>query len=245
MRKIKILCIHGIGGQDLESNKFNALKSNWLKAFSEANLAFHKDDIHFMPFDKHFKLQNADLNDYILLFYDTFLKRVTKQKNQKLFGIKKWFDNFPDMVVEFLQDHDGLRNILRTELKNHITQYQPDIIYAHSLGTLMCYDFFTQEENKKGFDNIILITSGSQLGNPLLAKHNLQIPVVDLPVKFWYNLHNPKDLVFAKNSLQANQIQNYKELKTEFIDRINFNHTAEEYIKHKNTISEVWKNIVL
>ena len=228
MKKLKILCIHGIGGQDLDNNKFKKLKSDWLKSFNEANSAFNKDDIHFMPFDKHFKMQNADLKDYMVLFYETFLKKVTEEKNQKFFGIKNWFSNYPDMVVEFLQDRDGLRSFLRTELKNHIVQYQPDVIYAHSLGTLMCYDFFTQDENKIGFENITLITSGSQLGNTLLAKHNLQIPIVNLHVKFWYNLHNPNDMVFAKNSLQANHIQNFKEIKTEFIDRSNFNHKAEE-----------------
>lgn len=94
------------------------------------------------------------------------------------------------MVVEFLMNKEGVREILREEFKKKIEEANPDVIYAHSLGSMMCYDFFTQPENSTQYKDIILVTAGSQLGNPKLRNHSLKQPVEMLPVKFWYNLNS-------------------------------------------------------
>jgi hypothetical protein len=241
MKETKILCIHGIGGQD----KKISIQKRWKDEISKHLKSTNKDAIYFMRFDKCFTMQNANIKDYVILFYDIFLKKIEKKKtDQKLFQIKEWFDNYPDMVVEFLQDK-GVRKVLRNKLKDCIIEHQPDIIYAHSLGTLICYDFFTQEENQTGYEHITLITSGSQLGNPNLSKHNVNnVPLQILPLKFWYNLHNPKDWVFANNSLSEYQdINNFKEINTEFSEALSLNHDAEDYIRNENTIKEVWSKL--
>ena len=146
------------------------------------------------------------------------------------------------MVVEFLMNKEGVREILREEFKKKIEEANPDVIYAHSLGSMMCYDFFTQPENSTQYKDIILVTAGSQLGNPKLRNHSLKQPVEMLPVKFWYNLNNSKDFVFARHEIVLPSNKNYKEVSTDFLGK-SMGHDGLEYLNHSNAIKNVWNQI--
>jgi len=223
MGNIKVLCIHGIGGKDAEMNDSYGWVKDWRDEFVKMGVT-DTDNVSFMEFDTHFNGYNADLSDYWDFFKITFQKKIKEER-----FIKEWFDYHPDMVVEFLLDKNNVRENLRKELKNKIEKENPDIIYAHSLGGMMCYDFFTQPENDK-YNNIILVTAGTQLGNPRLKNHKLKQPVEMLPVKFWYNLNNPKDKVFARFPINPlNQNGCYKEKSNRFYKSLG--HDGLWYIK--------------
>jgi len=233
MANIKILCIHGIGGKEFSNEK--KWQEDWANAFQLINFT-QKDHIHFMDFDIFFKETDANWRDYLEFFCKTF-----RLKSQQKGKFKDFMDNYPDMVIEFLLE-EGLRKNLRNELRKYISETKPDVIYAHSLGSLICYDFFTQPENSQ-YNNIILVTSGSQLGNPYLENHALKFPTDYLPIKFWYNLNNPNDKVFANYPINLlADGKRFKEIKTVFSKSI-INHDGLEYIKIDSAKKEVWNVI--
>ena len=80
MKETKILCIHGIGGQD----KKISIQKRWKDEISKHLKSTNKDAIYFMRFDKCFTMQNANIKDYVILFYDTFLKKIEKAAKQAL-----------------------------------------------------------------------------------------------------------------------------------------------------------------
>lgn len=186
-----------------------------------------------MDFDHYFKDVDANWRDYLEFFTKTFQERV---RNKGMF--KDFTDNYPDMVIEFLLK-ENIRKNLRQALKNDIEKHNPDVIYAHSLGSMICYDFFTQPENSI-YTNITLVTAGSQLGNPHLRNHDLKFPTEYLPVKFWYNLNNPADAVFANYPINlTSDDKRFKEIKMEFKKAV-INHDGLEYIKFPEAKKLVW-----
>lgn len=234
MANIKVLCIHGIGGKDRQDRK-EKWQTGWSEAFEKMNFT-NKKSVSFMEFDNHFQKQNADWSEYKDFFRTAFFPKHLKAKGEQV-----WSDDFPDMVVEFLQDKEQIRATLREVLKNDIATHNPDVIYAHSLGSLMCYDFFSQPENDH-YQNIILVTSGSQLGNPLLKNHQLRHPIQQLPVKFWFNLNNPMDMVFARHSLDIDQSKQFQEISTFFLN-LPLNHNGLNYLEHYIAKKQVWQKI--
>ena len=70
------------------------------------------------------------------------------------------------MVAEWDQNA-RLRAELRKRLIERINAATPDVIMAHSLGSIICYDAFTHEEKNACADRYF-VTFGSQIANPLL-----------------------------------------------------------------------------
>lgn len=234
MKDLKVLCIHGIGGKDRTMLHENSWTKDWRKAFSSMRFT-SENNIHFMEFDTFFDEYDADISDYLDFFTTAFLQR----RSQKGL-IDDWFSNYPDMVVEFLTT-SSIRVNLRNSLKNLIDTIKPNVIYAHSLGSMMCYDFFMQPENNS-YKNITLVTAGSQLGNRRLHNFGIKHPLSPLPIKYWYNLNNPNDMVFAKNEICLPSNANYIEVSTPFQSDI-INHNGLKYLNHPEAISNVWKQI--
>ena len=97
------------------------------------------------------------------------------------------------MVVVFVND-DDLRAQLREAFAAKIAEFKPDVIACHSMGTLMAYDLFSQDDESR--TGHALITFGSQLGNTFVrgifgGRIN---PFADMP---WFHLWNQNDAVFA------------------------------------------------
>ncbi|MCS4168514.1 hypothetical protein [Sphingobacterium sp. BIGb0116] len=238
MERPRILCIHGIGGQDLTMENIPGWAENWRNALKQHLDIRNDENIRFMKFDSHFDNQDAGVVDYAKFIGKTFLDFLFKRRSNKMMTIKDWMDDYPDMVVEYLQDAK-LKRILWDELREHISSHRPDIIYAHSLGSLLCYDFFSQDENRTGFENITLVTAGSQIGSKLIRAH-IKFPIVQLPIMKWYNLNNDRDLVFAGRNILASH-PNFKQVETYFNDNWPANHDGYRYLNHHKAVSEVWR----
>ena len=68
------------------------------------------------------------------------------------------------MVAEWDQNA-ALRAALRKRLVERINAFKPDVIMAHSLGSVICYDAFSHED-EKACAGRFLVTFGSQIANP-------------------------------------------------------------------------------
>ncbi|RXM52880.1 hypothetical protein BOQ64_00150 [Chryseobacterium sp. CH25] len=195
-------------------------------------------NIVFMKFDSFFVKTNAGIVDYAKFVVKTFLDFIRHRKTEKVLNLSDWMDDYPDMVVEYLQQ-PRLKRELWNELQKQIDVHKPDIIYAHSLGSIMCYEYFLLRENKDKYKNLTLVTAGSQLGSKLMSAHTT-FPIAQLPIRKWYNLNNDNDLVFASRDILA-QHPNFKQVETSFDDDGPANHDGFKYLNHPRAVSEVWE----
>src|SRR5262249_28613025 len=128
------------------------------------------------------------------------------------------------------------RNRLRARVLKAVAAGTPDVVCAHSLGSLICYDTF--QRNPGVVSNATFVTFGSQIGNPFV-RDCFAGRIEALDARMWYHLYNREDPVFtAELRLQAN---NFAEIQTPF-DKPNdaLNHDPVWYFNHANTQSRVW-----
>lgn len=230
MGQLKILCIHGIGGKE---DTINIWGYEWRNALKNHLGITDDNDILFMKFDRFFKKYDAGFFDYVGFALNSF--NIIEEKTI----IKKWTDDYSDMVIEFYNEK-ALQQELRRELRQYLDDFQPNIIYAHSLGSLMCYNFFTEDEFRDNYPDLTLVTAGSQLGSEYLRNH-IKYPIIRMPFKKWYNLNNGNDLVFASRDIVCDY-DNFKQIETPFYEMFSENHDGLMYLNHEKAISEVWNS---
>jgi pimeloyl-ACP methyl ester carboxylesterase len=88
-----------------------------------------------------------------------------------------------------------LRKQTRDRLQGSLDATQPDIVFGHSLGSLICYDLFTQ--NPDAVKGRVFVSFGSQINNGFVrgvfAGGVRPLP----PEAFWVHLYNPDDWMFT------------------------------------------------
>ena len=90
----------------------------------------------------------------------------------------------------------------RQRVYDSILEHQPDVILAHSLGSLITYNAFAHGDAKSQELADILgrahyVTFGSQIGNPFVIRNLTNGRIHPLDVEFWYHLYNVHDDVFT------------------------------------------------
>lgn len=101
------------------------------------------------------------------------------------------------MVAQWVVENE-LRSELRDRIFDQIENVKPDVILAHSLGSLICYDFFRNDpRGETAFLHGTLITFGSQIGNTFVKDRMWNGEVEMIPVARWINLYNQNDPVFV------------------------------------------------
>ena len=113
------------------------------------------------------------------------------------------------MVAEWDQKSD-LQRQLRRRLIDKINEFEPDIIAAHSLGSIICYDTFTSREGNGACNGRYFITFGSQIANPCLKAAHFGNKIRDVNQKYWFHLFNKSDPVLAHRILD--RIPNFEEI---------------------------------
>lgn len=238
----KILCIHGIGGKDASMKDWSP---KWEEAIAKAlNIEKKSLNFDFLEIDKIF-------DDYAkkngIKYAKGILKLISDWVSSSLFassrgmGISENIRWYAGMVVQFVEDKQ-LRQKLSDVLAKKMIEFKPDLIYSHSLGTLIAYDFLRQQSVNGKLYPCTLITSGSQVGHPALLK-TFGGSIEKLSVRHWYNFHNRNDKVFAYESISVDA-DNFTEIETPFSDgALSINHEALDYILHPNALRDAWPNI--
>jgi hypothetical protein len=113
------------------------------------------------------------------------------------------------MVAEWDQKTE-LQRQLRKRLIDKINAFEPDVIAAHSLGSIVCYDTFTSREGSGGCTGRYLITFGSQIANPCLKAAHFGNKIRALNQKHWFHLFNKSDPVLAHRIVDP--IANFEEI---------------------------------
>jgi hypothetical protein len=142
------------------------------------------------------------------------------------------------MIAQWASE-DPLRAALRRRLLQALQTGEPDVVCAHSLGSLICYDTFRR--NPGAATGKTFVSLGSQIGNPFV-RDSFAGRIEPLDARMWYHLYNRDDNVFtAQIRLEA---PNFAEVQTEF-DKPNdlLNHDPLWYLNHANTQARVWLDV--
>lgn len=237
----KILCIHGIGGKDATVDQWS---KDWEKAIVEKSGFVEELEFHFLEIDDLFteskKRMGIKYGKAIVKFIASWASTIIdeKFKSRGLLDTINWYAGMP---AQFATD-DVLRKKLQERIEKVVDDFQPNIVYAHSLGTLITYDFLRQKSVVNKNYDFVLITSGSQIGHPTMRQLFGGV-ILPLPVKFWMNLRNENDRVFASRSIIINAA-NFLQVETPFELRI-INHEVLEYMSHDNAVTQAWPVVVV
>jgi len=243
---MRILCVHGVGHQE----KDPAFESTWRDAIthglSEWSLA-RQVEIEFVAYDDLFAADPPNAFEVakavVKLGASGLIHSIGDLfRRQRGFGeVSESVRWTAGMVVQWAEN-DRLRAAARKRVLDHTMKFDPHVVLAHSLGTLLSYDGFARAEGRALVANRTFVSFGSQIGNPFV-RSTLGGRIESLNVKQWYHLFNPHDDAFTA-SLRI-QSPNFEQVDAEFdIDGI-LDHDAGEYLRHPNTVNIVWRTLAL
>ena len=247
---MKILAVHGLGHQEKNPESWHpqwraALKeviNRWNPAVDvQVEFAKYDDDFGTTPMTV-----GGTLGGFGRLLWDEVRYSVTDRISSWL-GRKRGFGEGVSetvkwkigMVTQFAED-EKLRNRVRAHLTSQIEAVKPDIIFAHSLGTLVTYDLFLHPKNNRVIQNRFFITCGCQIGRAAL-RTLFGGRLETVAAREWYNLYNENDdVLVVPFTIYAPNFQNV--ITTFELPGVG-DHDAVEYIKHANTQQKVWREI--
>lgn len=157
---------------------------------------------------------------------------------------QQWLRWYAGYVVAWVEDEE-FRTEVRTRLLTTLADEKPDIVLAHSLGSLISYDALASvDEHPRSLTqhlgNMLYVTLGSQIGNPFVVGNLVNGRIEPLAVKQWYHLYNTEDDVFTAE-VRVPAADNFLQVETYF-DIAGFaDHDALEYLRHPATVRQVWE----
>jgi hypothetical protein len=146
-------------------------------------------------------------------------------------------------VVAWVED-EGFQRKTRKLVLDEVQDFKPDVILAHSLGSLVTYNAFSHTDAAgpaaaAALANAHYVTFGSQIGNPFVLGNLTQGRVQRLNVKHWHHLFNEHDDVFTR-PLGVQGMDNFNQLLTPFDRSGRGDHDPGGYIEHDVTRSSLW-----
>ncbi|MGY0195173.1 caspase family protein [Leptothrix sp. BB-4] len=247
---LKILCVHGIGrhepGATWETSWSAAIREplQRLAPALEVQIEFVHLDAEFGTREVTFAQSRKAVSMLMGSAVDQLFGSATTRE-------RGWVGNVVDrvrwtagMVVQWVEDA-ALRQATRATLARRIKNFKPDVIVAHSLGTLVAYDTFTNPKTADLLAGRTLVTCASQMGNPFVLGQFAAGRLLPLPqAEHWYHLHNPEDAVFTGPiRLLGADADNYTQLRTLFDIAGMADHDVEPYMRHRLTVDLVWATL--
>lgn len=247
---MRILGIHGIGHADAQTD----WQPQWRSAITAGLQTWNPaaaPEFDFMTYDALFEA--SDLNTPVVL--EAFVKLAA---SGLFYGIADIFrsrrglgDTLEDvrwtagMVAQWVA-LDRLRTQLRSRLAERIRAFQPDVIAAHSLGSLIAYDTLKTDEVANPASPLTagrtLVTLGSQIGNPAV-RATFGGRVEELAkVRFWWHLYNAEDDVFTCPIVLPTQ-ERFRQVDTYFDIPGWADHDGAHYLGHEEATNTVWQDV--
>lgn len=244
---LRVLGVHGLGDHRA---------SDWQVKWREAIEAAFPDiggltlEFQFVTYDDIFAQTEIS-------FFDTAgaLWKLTKSGVSSLGRSSKRgvISNISDKirwtagyVVAWVED-EGFQSQSRKRILNAVREHRPDVILAHSLGSLVTYNAFSHPDAKEEKVKQLLakakyVTLGSQIGNPFVIRNLTNGRILPLAVSFWHHLYNINDSVFTA-PIRLWDGANFRQTETPFDDDGIADHAAESYFRHRATVENVWRTI--
>lgn len=258
---LRLLCVHGVGHGDAGDGASEPQwRSQWRAAIrqrlAENGCSVADEDIDFLPYDDLFGDGPSfaqQLRGVAMLLDDV----VGGERERSRWGVPvdqrlRWTVG---MTVQWLEDAP-LRSRLCERLLRRIDTFQPQIILAHSLGSLIAYDALRRAVVKGGsalqrIDGRVLVSFGSQIGHPLVLREVWGGRVMRLNdngqgIRRWFHLYNPHDHVFTRPL--ATPDSSRIDLVTPFDipwrdDLLDLNHAGEAYLNNAVCQQAMWPQL--
>jgi metacaspase-1 len=202
---MRVLCVHGVG-------QHQPGELYWQTAWRQAVAKALGDDaqVEFCLHDDLFVdagLTGRDLLTAIQTLGGGYLQSMFRRRG--LFDGDNALGWTAGMVTQWV-GNETLRTWACRRLRDRVTDVQPDIVLAHSLGSLIAYDLFKQHPAL--VQNRAFVSFGSQINNPGLA--TVFRGVTPLPINaLWVHLFNPHDHVFTREiRLDKQGAANFRQL---------------------------------
>lgn len=242
--RLTILCVHGVGHGDIDPN----LQPTWTASIQESLQRWNPSievSYDFLVYDHLF--DHAPLNPI------TCAKAMARllasgivhglgdlfSKKRGLFDIPEQIRWTAGMVAQWASE-DKLRKETRQAVLNQLKSDKYDVVVAHSLGSLICYDTFLH--NPQVIAGKRLVTLGSQIGNPFVRDLFAGRLKALNRAASWHHLFNPNDHVLTAQISLDND--NFEQVLTEFdIPNDILNHNAPYYLRHSNAVATVWREV--
>ena len=243
-KKLKIMCVHGLGdhrGSDWEHTWSDAVMTVFP---GQDNLEL---ELIFVTYDPIFEQVKISPWEAASAFW-----KLTRSGISSALGSRGFLGDVSDKikwtagyVVAWVEDKKFQRET-RALIVDALQTHQPDVLLAHSLGSLITYNTLSHTDvlAAPGMGAILkklnYVTLGSQLGNPFVLRNLTPGRLDGLAVKHWYHLFNEEDDVFTA-PIKLLDVANFDQVKTPFdIDGF-ADHAAEEYLMHRSTVENVWE----
>ncbi|MDD1015178.1 alkaline phosphatase family protein [Pseudomonas rubra] len=262
--RLRVLCLHGVGHGDASQDEWSSEHSwqaQWRSAIS-SNLERNgrdiaPEDIVFLRYDDLFGdgPDFAQIARGLAMLLDETSERSeagTRSWGVPVDQILRWTVG---MTVQWLED-PVLRTQLCERLMACIKDFQPQIILAHSLGSLICYDAFRRAVAKPGaaleiIDGRVLASFGSQIAHPIVMREVWGGRVMRLHengrgIRRWYHLYNPNDRVFTRPITSPDSAR--VDLTTLFEmplreDLLDLDHSGAAYLADDTSRADLWPQL--
>ncbi|CAN5171357.1 hypothetical protein BH10PSE3_BH10PSE3_09330 [soil metagenome] len=241
-KKVRILGVHGLGHQEI----------NWFEGWKAAIRLIYPDpetiEVEFLPcyYDPIFRDVDLSLGETLGAVAKlgwsgvTHLFRRERGLLGKIDDTVRWTAGY---VVAWVDDKEFQQKTRKLFL-DLVADFKPDIILAHSLGSLVTYNAIGHDDAKAAVVASVLkkaqyVTFGSQVGNPFVIGSLSNGRVRALPVARWWHLFNKYDPVFTA-AISLPGAANFTQVLTPFNDGGLQNHNSVGYLHHGQAIAQFW-----
>ncbi len=243
---MKILCVHGLG-----DHRHSPWEQEWGTAIGNAWQLTSRPEVVFRSYDPIFE-------EVEISFLETTmaLKKLAWSGVSSLFtrrgtiskGVSHWLRWAAGYAVAWVED-DGFQTATRAWFLRELRKEKPDVVLAHSLGSLVTYNALAHPDALKAatkpcVEGLRYVTLGSQIGNPFVRRNLEPGRIERLPVHSWTHLYNEHDSVFTAPVLLYED--NFLQIETPFdLPRDLLNHAAPEYIVHPSARHGFWSALAV
>lgn len=246
LKKIVILGVHGLG-----DHRRSTWKEAWEKSVRSAfptgdtiELAFKF--ITYDPIFEKIEISGWDTAEAIWKLTSSAVTSTFRRNKGVLDDIShatRWTAGYVVAWVENKSFQEKTRKLVLDAIKD----YKPNILVAHSLGSMVTYNAITHPDAENNSLKDILkdmryVTLGSQIGNPFVIRNLTPGRIVVPPVKYWFHLYNKEDDVFTA-PIRIFDRDNFAQVNTSFDIEGFADHDAECYLAHRATTNAVWTPI--
>jgi hypothetical protein len=239
-KQLSLLCVHGIGHSEIDSEFRRAWTEAILRAVDSIDPSL-QPTIDFVAYDALFDRAPLNALTYAAALAKLLASAIVHGVGDLAPGARgisdlptviKWTAG---MVAQWSTD-EQLRSDLRKVVLDQLGRKSYDMVLAHSLGSLICYDTFVRDRD--AVKDTAFVSFGSQIGNPAV-RDVFAGRIQMLTCRNWYHVYNPDDHVLTYPlSVGA---PNFQQVTAQFdIPNDVLNHDATWYLSHPNTVAAVW-----
>ncbi len=254
-RRLNILAVHGVG--------YHAVDGDWTARWTDAirrsvgrisaDARVHVEFVHYDDvFDAEAITAAGTLEAIATLgasglrhgvgdaLAGVFGRRAPRSRGTSTAAIPDRLRWTAGMVVQWAGS-DAIRERTRRRLAAAVASAQPDVVMAHSLGSLIAYDTFVHADNAGLLAGRTFVSFGSQIGNSFV-RGCFGGRIVALDCEHWYHLHNEEDDVFTAPVRVASE--RFEQVECTFDIEGFADHDALGYLQHANLGNVVWRDLL-